>query len=226
MTGFLKYYAAENARHRDVLAVQWTFKECKEAVGALCFHLKLPQIPVKLRTAKKRKSWYSLRDRSLTLHEAMLTPLIVAHEVAHYQDHMYRLAERDRKNGRFQADIASGKMQAFGIDKKTRWHGQRHLRMTDKAVAFVKTLPFYVPYKKSRMSILKGWRTAIKNTTENIIQAAYEKLTDQLHCPRCDQDKPKEAFGMRVMSRDAVTKLPTKVLAQSYCRKCRSMVSH
>ncbi len=93
--------------------------------------------------------------------------------------------------------------------------------------------------RKNRIDMLKAAAEHVADTVDAAMQieqrmaaepalvtvdpvvAAFLALPAILRCPKCNTDKPKIEFGVRVMSRDAVTKLPIKIARQSYCRSCR-----
>ena len=247
----LKYYAEENNRHQDVLVVKWTFQQCKEATNLLCDHYGLPRIVVKLRSGG-RSSSYNTGSRRIRYLPSMLNPLTVAHEFAHYRDHMFRIKERDDRNNKVriaatdQFGFYQSPFKLVGIDCKTRWHGIRHRMYTDQAVAFVKTLSFYVPAKVTRMETIRtaaeAEAAAVKAATTyeyrfvrrtaqftaavfapfvDVVAAAFAALPEYCTCPKCHLSKSKRDFGMRIMARDPVTKVPTKAVRQSYCQECR-----
>lgn len=56
---------------------------------------------------------------------------------------------------------------------------------------------------------------------KDLVARYFERLPSFLFCPKCERDKSKEDFGVRVMSR-YVDGTPREVKRQSYCRKCRS----
>jgi hypothetical protein len=45
-------------------------------------------------------------------------------------------------------------------------------------------------------------------------------LPEKLRCPKCNDDKPKELFGIRV-PRNKTTGIPERAVRQSYCKSCR-----
>ncbi len=261
----IKYYAEEDARHKEVLAITWTFEQCKEATDALCDKFNLPRLPIKLRSGGRSSSYnYKLRKdkktgkmvmtRVIRYLPSMLNPLTVAHEFAHYRDHMFRIKERDDRNEAIKKSVTdrhgflTGIYKPVGIDNKTRWHGIRHLGYTDVAIKHLQTLAFYVPMRTTRLETIKAVQdqrlteelramgvtipitpemlveaAAIKNSViaNDPVKAAFNALPAFLSCPKCQCEKHKAEFGVRVMSRDPVTKLPVKVVRQSYCRGCR-----
>ncbi len=224
MAKFLKYYTEENARHQEVQAVNWTLQQCHDGTDALCDAFQLPRIPVFLAGTKKNKSWYSTEFKQIHYHPSMLNPLTVAHEFAHYRDHMFRLAERDEKNSKIKLLSVAQPLRFMvlaRIDTKTRWHGVRHLQYTDQAVAVLQKLPFYVPFRVTRMEAIVAGAFQYYTTNLNPVEAAFNALPEVLHCPKCSCDKVKAQFGVRVMARDPATNQPIKIVRQSYCRGCR-----
>ena len=53
-----------------------------------------------------------------------------------------------------------------------------------------------------------------------MLAAAFEALPKRTVCPKCKKSQTKEAFGLRVMARDAAG-VPTRIARQSYCGSCR-----
>ncbi len=68
-------------------------------------------------------------------------------------------------------------------------------------------------------------KKAISPTVEKkaaaIVRAAFRTLPKRIICPKCERNRTPDAFGMRVMKRDAKG-LPLVVRRQSYCVDCRS----
>jgi hypothetical protein len=53
-----------------------------------------------------------------------------------------------------------------------------------------------------------------------LLDAALKSLPKRIACPKCKKNRVREAFGVRVMARDANGK-PLRVARQSYCGSCR-----
>jgi hypothetical protein len=64
-------------------------------------------------------------------------------------------------------------------------------------------------------------KTATEKKTEALLAAAFRKLPKRITCPKCKKTKARDAFGLRVMARDAKG-VPTSIARQSYCGKCRA----
>lgn len=62
--------------------------------------------------------------------------------------------------------------------------------------------------------------TAVEKKTEAMRAAAMRALPKRITCPKCKKTKARDAFGLRVMARDAKG-LPTRIARQSYCAECR-----
>jgi len=175
--------------------------ESGNLTGIITVDARLHKLSMSARRKTVKKSFYSAKTKSITYHEEMLNPLIVAHEFAHYADH------RDRVQN----------LVSFRVP----WHGDRHLIRTNQAIDFIKTLPGYTPAKSNRMANLVGWKAGNKSPGSLIIDTAYALLPEYCHCPKCAMNKPKKDFGMRVMTRGEGG-IPTSVRRQSYCQSCRT----
>lgn len=63
--------------------------------------------------------------------------------------------------------------------------------------------------------------------TAKSIEAArtrfFKALPKRLHCPKCDQHRKKESFGVRLVNKDAALKGQQKpqFFRQSHCNTCR-----
>jgi hypothetical protein len=62
--------------------------------------------------------------------------------------------------------------------------------------------------------------TTLDKHASALLAAAFEALPKRIVCPRCKKSKAKEAFGLRVMTRDD-RGVPTRIAKQSYCKRCR-----
>lgn len=209
---FLQYYARENARHADTRNLKVDFAAAMEMTKALCQHFKVPVIPTKLfvkggagfKRMRQVKSWYAPAKGEIVYHPAMLNPLTVAHEVAHYVDHM-RCRAAKRSQGRV--------------------HCVRHRLITDTAVNFLKMSfkgLFTNPMKQDAMALksLMTHGVDFMQSADQLIANFYQGLPEKLTCPCCSAHLPKMNFGVRVMKKDALG-LPLIIRRQSYCKACR-----
>lgn len=62
--------------------------------------------------------------------------------------------------------------------------------------------------------------TVASKKTQALLAAASEALPKRIVCPKCNKNRTKDAFGLRVMGRDAKG-VPTRIARQSYCKACR-----
>lgn len=62
---------------------------------------------------------------------------------------------------------------------------------------------------------------AIEKKSAALVAAAFKKLPQKLTCPKCRRTQSKDAFGMRVLKRDA-SAIAVVAGRQSYCTSCRS----
>lgn len=62
--------------------------------------------------------------------------------------------------------------------------------------------------------------TAAEKKTKVLLAEAFEALPKRIVCPKCRKNRPRDAFGMRVMSRGE-DDCPTRIARQSWCRNCR-----
>lgn len=203
-----KYYAQENARHPDVKAAVVGFGVCQAIASSLFKYFKVPEIQVSLLPANSRvrrtKSWYNAGSKwmapHIVLHRKMLNPLTVAHEVAHYvHDYAYR-----------------AKKEKIPTLPRERWHGPQHQRYTDEAVEYLRGHQAYGSLFTTRLEKLKN---ATKGEPLSVDEY-FNKLPDLLKCPKCGARRHKNAFGVRVMMRDAQGR-PMNILRQSHCKPCR-----
>lgn len=208
---YLKYYSKQRSIHADSYAVKVDFATAQALAKDLFAHFDVPTIPVKLFTQgapefkrmRAIKSWYSSNRKEIVLHPAMLTPATIAHEVAHYVDHIRALrAHRSLK----------------------RWHHAGHASITANGINFLKTSRADIYTQRAQETMLtKTLNTIginIAQTADQIVEKFYEGLPAKLACPCCKAHLPKMNFGVRVMQRDA-TGLPTVIRRQSYCKACR-----
>lgn len=227
MTTYLKYYAKENRRHADVEKVKGTFEMAVKMSKALFKHFHVAPITVKLLDKKKKefkrrrktKSWFSKwagpkGTPQIVYHKDMLTPLTVAHEVAHYVD-----SER----------------QKMAKVRRHRWHGVAHRNLTDQGVAVLKRHPEFRSYfedpTKAKNEVVRDTvnvalqlantgAPTIEMLSKKMVQDFFDSLPERLTCASCTATLPKMNFGVRVMKRDA-NGLPAKMRSQSYCKACR-----
>jgi len=256
MSGYLKYYQVENQRHALVESVKLDFEAIKRLNRVLFTHFGVEPITVTLldqntkrfSRVKKTKSWYSSHGtKELVYHPSMLTPLTVAHEVAHYLHDLdrrkrYTEARAKWEAARREAD-ANGRPFSYRFPMKNeKWHGPEHRRFVDEGVEVLKkALPQYfaetpeaeVARDELKLQELLRTGTPAPVTTsvlvstlvhtpdsKDVVQKFFETLPEKLTCPCCKAHIPKQNFGVRVMKRDA-NGVPTKMRAQSWCRACR-----
>lgn len=67
---------------------------------------------------------------------------------------------------------------------------------------------------------MKKLTIAAERKTKALLAAAFDALPKRIVCPKCKRNRAKNAFGLRVMSRDAKGR-PTRIARQSYCKTCR-----
>ena len=226
MTTYLRYYSRENSRHADAEKIKGTFDMAKAMTEALCKHFRVPKIKVKLFDRKdpefarirKVQSWYrggsKLFDRKpqIVYHPTMLTPLTVAHEVAHYID-----------------DVRSKQAKV----RRVRFHSAAHRALTDQGVEAIKTHPdfkqlFATDHKGDiardiaalESVLVHGDSTEVATASALAVTKFYDSLPEKLTCPCCEAHIPKKNFGVRVMKRDALG-VPVIIRRQSYCKACR-----
>ena len=233
---YLKYYADENLRHRVAESIKLSFKACEDLTKWLCRYFNLEPGKVSLVDRKNKRfsrikkvsSWYSAGTNEIVYHPSMLTPLTVAHEVAHYAHTMDR--RRRYKEARAAAD-AAGKYFRF---RKERWHGPEHRQFVERGVAALKTLPslqkYFAETPEGEMAreelrlqqVLRDGLDPIAKPRNDgaLVQAFYETLPENLTCPCCKFHGHKMNFGVRVIKRDA-NGVPVKMRPQSYCKACR-----
>jgi hypothetical protein len=100
---YLKYYADENRRHRLADSIKLSFEACVELTHWLCNQFGASNLTVSLIDQKNKrfsklrkvKSWYSNGAKEIVYHPTMLSPLTVAHEVAHHLHHLDRNRRRE-----------------------------------------------------------------------------------------------------------------------------------
>lgn len=226
MTTFLRYYSRENSRHADAEKIKGTFDMAKAMTDALCKHFRVPKIKVKLfsrldpefKRLRKVQSWYRGgsklmgREAQIVYHPTMLTPLTVAHEVAHYVDDVRAKQARVRR---------------------VRWHSAAHRALTDQGVAALKAHPrFGTLFDSGILGMLARDSAAIEmvmahgndmeatTASAQAVNKFYDSLPEKLTCPCCHAHIPKRNFGVRVMKRDSLG-IPVIIRRQSYCKACR-----
>lgn len=223
---YLKYYADENQRHKDVVNRELSFSLCREMAMALFGFFQVPMIPVEIidRTKKRFqrvrrvRSWYQPRnairglERHIVLHPSMLNPLTVAHEVAHY------IHDIDKTRRREEHKLQDAKRGTYTRLPKEKWHGRHHRIYTDRGVAFLKQK--YAERLAPVVSHTVKVDTASGTMQADLVAKFFAELPEWLHCPKCGFHQTKGNFGVRVMKRDAQGK-PIVLRRQSYCKGCR-----
>lgn len=221
MTTFLRYYSRENSRHADAEKIKGTFDMAKAMTDALCKHFRVPKIKVKLfsrqdpefKRLRKVQSWYKGGQKAkIVYHPTMLTPLTVAHEVAHYVD-----------------DVRSKQAKV----RRVRWHSAVHRALTDQGVAAIKAHPsFERLFDNGILGMLARDTVAVESAmahgddaevataSAQAVNKFYDSLPEKLTCPCCNAHIPKRNFGVRVMKRDTLG-VPVIIRRQSYCKACR-----
>lgn len=199
---YLDYYIQENRRHSDALKVKIDFATAKEMTKVVCKHFGLRMIPTKLfvkgapefKRLRKVRSWYNRAGKFIVYHPEMLNPLLVAHEVGHYVDHM----------------------QCLKIKKTRRMaHTPRHAAITDEAVALLKDT-----YRALFTGPTSVAETPKAHSGGDVVQRFFESLPQKLTCPCCKFYGHKMNFGVRVMKKNAKG-MPVVLRRQSYCKACR-----
>lgn len=153
----LKYYADERERYAEVRVERPTRAEILVSVPKLCRRFKLPEIRVEF-TSGNRNSHYSCGDRHLRLNMDWADWRTVAHEMAHYMDHMDRktrvakLLAESRQVGvyaRTQFEVlttgatgtaveaALARQKRIAKVQKRLWHGKVHARFTDRVFRYI-----------------------------------------------------------------------------------------
>jgi rubredoxin len=67
---------------------------------------------------------------------------------------------------------------------------------------------------------MKKMTTAAEKKAEALLAAAFEALPKRIVCPKCNKNRAKDAFGLRILARNAKG-VPTRIARQSWCAECR-----